>query len=64
MSADSFSSSGFDAAAKRIEEEVKRLITTLNDEVVPALRRDGGKTLHRIADKLHQLGDTLDRSRS
>ncbi|MGH9413577.1 MAG: hypothetical protein ACRD0Y_07530 [Terriglobales bacterium] len=64
MSAGSSSTSHFDDATRRIERELKRLITTLSDEVVPVLRQDGGKALHRIADKLHQLGDALDRSRS
>ncbi|MGH9465829.1 MAG: hypothetical protein ACRD1Y_00600 [Terriglobales bacterium] len=62
--ADSSSSSRFEETARRIEAEVKRLIANLNDEVVPSLRQDGGRALHRFADKLHQMADALDRSRS
>jgi hypothetical protein len=57
------SSSRFEEAAKRIETEVKRLLANLNDEVVPALRRDGGKALRAAAEKLAQLAESLDRSR-
>lgn len=55
-------SSGFEETTRRIEADVRRLIATLNDEVVPKLRQDGGRALHRVADKLHQLADSLDRS--
>ena len=57
------SSSRFEEAAKRIETEVKRLLANVNDEVVPALRRDGGKALRAAAEKLAQLAESLDRSR-
>ncbi|HET9784334.1 MAG TPA: hypothetical protein VFP94_05160 [Terriglobales bacterium] len=57
------SASRFEEAARRIEAEVKRLVNNLNDEVVPALRRDGGKALRVVADKMAQLADNLDRSR-
>lgn len=57
------SSSRFEEAAKRIEAEVKRLLANVNDEVVPVLRRDGGKALRAAAEKLAQLAESLDRSR-
>ncbi|HWG38477.1 MAG TPA: hypothetical protein VN690_12245 [Terriglobales bacterium] len=46
-----------------MEAEVKRWIANFNDQVVPALRQDGGKALRVAAEKLHRLADTLDRSR-
>lgn len=57
------SSSSFEEAARRVEAEVKRWIASFNDQVVPALRQDGGKALRVAAEKLHRLADTLDRSR-
>jgi hypothetical protein len=45
-----------------VQDEVKRLIKVMNDEVVPAVRKDSGKALHRVAEQLHKLADTLDQS--
>lgn len=56
------SGSSFEETARRVENEVRRWITSFNDEVVPALRRDGGKALHRAAEKLHQWAETLDKA--
>ena len=56
-------SSSFEEAARRVEAEVKRWIANFNDQVVPALRQDGGKALRVAAEKLQRLADTLDRSR-
>ncbi|MGH9483321.1 MAG: hypothetical protein ACRD1L_14630 [Terriglobales bacterium] len=56
--------SSFEDAARRVEAEVRRLIATFNDDVVPSLRQDGGKALRLAAEKLAKLADTLDRSRS
>ncbi|MGH9476893.1 MAG: hypothetical protein ACRD1C_11260 [Terriglobales bacterium] len=55
-------SSGFEETARRIEADLRRLIATLNDELVPRLRQDGGRALHCAADKLHQLAEILDRA--
>lgn len=52
----------FDEVARRVQDEVKRLIKVMNDEVVPAVRKDSGKALHRVAEQLHKLADTLDQS--
>lgn len=61
---ESSASSSFEEAARRVEAEVKRFIANFNDEVVPALRQDGGKALRAAAEKLHKMADALDRSRT
>ncbi|HVB39721.1 MAG TPA: hypothetical protein VNE83_02390 [Terriglobales bacterium] len=54
------SSFSFEETARRVEADLRRWISSFNDEVVPALRRDGGKALRRAAEKLAQFADTLD----
>lgn len=49
-------------AAQRVEAELKQLVSTINDEVVPAVRVEGGKTLRRIADALARLADSIERT--
>jgi len=44
----------------RIEDEVKRVIGYLNDQVVPQLRQDSAQALHAAADRLHKLAQQLD----
>ena len=56
-------SSSFEDAARRVEAELRRWMANFNDEVVPVLRRDGGKALRAAAEKLAQLADRLDRER-
>ena len=56
-------SSAFEEAARRVEAELKRWMAEFNSEVMPAMRRDGGKALRTAAEKLHQLADRLDRER-
>jgi hypothetical protein len=56
-------SSSFEEAARRVEAEVRRWIANFNDEVVPAVRRDGGQALRRAAQKLQEMADKLDRDR-
>ena len=53
-----------DDAASRLEQESDRVITYLNDEVVPAIRQGSSKALRVAADKLHQLAEYMDQSRS
>jgi hypothetical protein len=48
----------------RVEEEVKKVIAYLNDEVVPNVRHNSSKALRVAADELSKLADTLDRRRS
>lgn len=60
---DSSATSSFEEAARRVEAEARRFVATFNDDVVPTLRRDGGKALRAAAEKLARLADALDRSR-
>lgn len=47
----------------RVEEEVRRVIAYLNDEVVPQVRRNSSEALHTAADHLNRLAEHLDRGR-
>ena len=47
----------------RIEEEVKRVIAYLNDQVVPQVRRDSSSALRAAAEQLGRLADHLDQQR-
>lgn len=54
----------FGGAGDRIEEDVKRVIAYLNDQVVPEVRQNGSKALRIAAGQLSRLADHLDRTRS
>jgi len=45
----------------RIEDDVKRVITYLNDKVVPEVRQNSSKALRVAAEQLDRLADALDR---
>lgn len=47
----------------RVEEDVKRVITYLNDEVVPEVRQNSSKALRIAAEQLAKLADHLDSRR-
>lgn len=47
----------------KIEDDVKRVITYLNDKVVPEVRENSSKALRIAAEQLGRLADHLDRSR-
>lgn len=47
----------------RVEEEVRRVITYLNDEVVPQVRRNSSAALRAAAAQLSQLAEHLEESR-
>lgn len=47
----------------RVEEEVKRVIAYLNDEVVPEVRVHSSKALRVAAEQLNRLAENLDRRR-
>jgi hypothetical protein len=49
-------------AAPRVEEELKRVIAYLNDEVVPKVRENSSKGLRVAADQLTKLAEHLDRT--
>ncbi len=50
-------------AGDRIEEEVRRAVKYLDDEVVPEVRRNGSSALRTVADKLRQMAEHLDDER-
>ena len=53
-----------DAGAHKMEQEGEKLITYLNDEVVPAIRGNSTKALRVAAEKLSRLADYMERKSS
>jgi hypothetical protein len=49
-------------AVPRAEEELKKVIAYLNDEVVPKVRENSSKGLRIAADQLTRLAEHLDRA--
>lgn len=47
-------------ARPRVEEEVKKVISYLNDEVVPGVRDNSSKALRIAAEQLTRLADHLE----
>ncbi len=47
-------------AMPRVEEELKKVIAFLNDQVVPQLRQGSAQALHAAADQLRKLAEQLD----
>ncbi|WP_044934268.1 hypothetical protein [Pseudacidobacterium ailaaui] len=45
----------------RLEEEVKKIIAYLNDEVVPKVRQDSSEAVRALAEQLRRLADHLER---
>jgi hypothetical protein len=54
----------FGDAARKVEQESERVITYLNNEVVPAIRNHSSKALRVAAEQLHRLAEYMDRNRS
>ena len=50
----------FNQVKPRVEEELKKLIDYLNDQVVPQLRQDSSDALRSAADRLRKLAEQLD----
>jgi regulator of sigma D len=50
----------FGQVLPRIEEEVNKVITYLNDQVVPQVRQGSAQALHSAADQLRKLAEQLD----
>ena len=50
----------FSQGLPRVEEEVKKVITFLNEQVVPRLRQDSSQALRAAADRLRKLAEQLD----
>ena len=53
----------FGACGDHLEDDVKRVITYLNDKVVPEVRQNSSKALRIAAEQLGRLADHLDRAR-
>lgn len=47
----------------RIDEEVKRVIAYLNDQVVPQVRQNSSVALRAAAEQLRKLADSLEEQR-
>jgi len=47
-------------AAVTVEEEVRRVITYINDEVVPGARQNGSDALRAAAAELQRLAQKMD----
>ena len=54
----------FGEAARKVEEESEKVITYLNNEVVPAIRNHSSKALRTAAEQLHKLAEYMDQNRS
>ncbi|MGC1362809.1 MAG: hypothetical protein WA419_10455 [Silvibacterium sp.] len=53
----------YNEARPRVEEEVKKVITYLNDEVVPGVRENSSKVLKAAAEQLAKLAELIDRGK-
>jgi len=51
-------------AAARIEDELHRVVTYINDQVVPDIRRDGSVALRAAAEQLQRLAQHIDDRRT
>jgi hypothetical protein len=47
-------------AGTRLEEDLRRLTTYINDEIIPDVRRHGSHALRAAADELHRLAQRMD----
>jgi hypothetical protein len=51
----------FSNVAPRVEEEVRKVITYLNDEVVPKVRQNSSEALRIAAEQLRKLADYMEK---
>jgi bisphosphoglycerate-dependent phosphoglycerate mutase len=54
----------FGKVGPRIEDEVKRVIAYLNDQVVPQVRQNSSSALRAAAEQLARLAEHLDQRRN
>ena len=54
----------FREAARHAEEDVRRVITYINDEVVPDIRQNGSEALRFAARELEKLAQRMDDRRA
>ena len=50
----------FEDFGKRMDEEVEKLISYINDEVVPSVRKHSTRGMRIAAEKLNQFADYMD----
>ena len=53
----------FGGCSERLEDDVKRVVTYINEKVVPEVRENSSKALRIAAEQLARLADHLDRAR-
>ena len=53
----------FSEAAAKVDREAERIITYLNNEVVPAIRNHSGKAIRIAADQLNKLAEYMDKEK-
>lgn len=53
----------FGSALSSVEEELRKVITYLNDEVVPQVRQNSSQALKAAAQRLEKLAERLDSRR-
>jgi len=51
------------SGAARAEEEVRRVVAYINDEVVPDIRRNGSVALRAAAEELRKLAERMEEKR-
>ena len=54
----------FGEAAEKLEREKEKVITYLNNEVVPAIRNHSSKALRAASEQLSRLAEFMDKDRS
>jgi hypothetical protein len=47
-------------AGTRVEEDLRKVVQYINDEVVPEVRRNGSDALKAAARELHKLAERMD----
>jgi hypothetical protein len=51
-------------AAMRVEEDLRRVVAYINDQVVPDIRRNGSEALRAAAQELQKLAQRMDDRRA
>ncbi len=51
-----------DETARRLEQETQRLITYLNDEVVPEVRKHSSRGLRKASEELAKFAEYLEKT--
>jgi trans-2-enoyl-CoA reductase len=51
-------------AAVRVEDDLRRVVAYINDQVVPDIRRNGSQALRAASDELQKLAQRMDDRRA